>query len=646
MKYQLAILILLAVNKCYSQQFAICNEESGVDHVYQQLGFIGGGAAFFDADNDGDDDLYVTSGFGMDHFYCNNGDGTFLNKSIEAGFFITSEHYTTAVTVGDINNDGYQDLFVCTRGNSYQSFTKNFLYLNLQDGSFVDIWDHLEDIDQTYSTGASFVDFDNDGLLDIYILNYVDQAGFEYDPISGEVIGYDHTCFDNLLYRNIDGINFERISLQQVQSQGCSLGVCATDIDHDRDMDLLLANDFGEFVVGNKTYKNNYPNISFTEVGSSLGLNHEIYGMGVAHGDYDNDGNIDYYMTNFGSNILLKNENGIFTDLAKETGCDDTWFVEDQYLSVSWGCFFADFNNDSFLDLFVANGWIPSPEFIDSKLGQDDVIFLNDRGESFNRAENLGISNTDVSRGACYSDFDNDGDIDIFVVSQTVPANQQGWSSKLFRNDLESKNYLQVELKGSEASTNAFGTLVEVFYNGHSLIRESISASSHASQNTAILHFGLDTIPFVDSLKIDWLLESQKDTTYYNISTNQRLIISVDSLNTFENYYQIPDSISVDTMVIDTMSMDTMMIDTISNILGSKQKNNFFTFPNPADHCFFINHQDFLIGKEYYFMTTLGRKFTKNIISKECINITHLKAGLYYICIPEYNIVLPFIKAF
>ena len=515
-------LILCGFLDTSAQVFTLVNEEVGIDHVFNQTGFTGGGAAFFDADNDGDDDLYITSGNSLDHFYINNGDGTFTDKAIEAGFFLTSDLYTTSVTVGDVNNDGYQDLFVCTRGNVYEPFSKNLLYINQHDGTFEDVWDQILSIDKSYSMGATLVDYDSDGLLDLYVINYIDEAEFVFDQNTGEIIAYNHTCFDNLLYKNIDGISFERQSLFGAQDGGCSLAVVATDVDLDKDLDLLVANDFGEFVIPNKLYANNNPLQSFTEVSSELGMDQAIYGMGIANGDYDNDGDIDYYITNFGNNLLLENEAGQFSDVAKTLGCDDTWFVQDQYLSISWGCVFADFDNDSFLDLYVGNGWIPSPNFIDSALNQDDVLFMNNKGQSFEQSFTSGISNTDVSRGVCYSDYDKDGDLDVFVVSQTVPSNQGGWTSKLFRNDTpELGNYLQVQLVGSTYNTNAYGSRVEIFAEDNSFVREHISGSSHCSQNSAIMHFGLDTISIVDSIKVDWFYENHKDTTYYNIDVNQ-----------------------------------------------------------------------------------------------------------------------------
>lgn len=629
-----------------AQAFSLSNEESGVNHVFRQNGFIGGGAAFFDADNDGDDDLYVTSGSEIDRFFLNNGDGTFQDKTFDAGFFQTIDNYTTSVSVGDVNNDGYQDLFVCTRGNVYQTFTKNFLYLNLKDGSFEDIWAQFTEDDLAYSMGSTFIDYNQDGLLDVYITNYIQEGAFLTDSLSGEIIGYDHTCFDNFLYKNIDGLSFERQMQSEVADGGCSLAVVASDIDSDKDLDLFVANDFGEFIVGNKLYESNGGE-NFTEVSSSFGMDQAIYGMGIANGDYDNDGDFDYYVTNFGSNLLLENQNGQFSDVALSTGCDDTWMIENELLSISWGCIFADFNNDRFLDLYVANGWVPSPSFIPSAIGQEDALFMNNNGESFERSFTSGISNRDVSRGVCYSDFDNDGDVDVFVVSQTVPLNGGGWSSKLFKNETtDLGNYLQIKLIGNSFSTDAFGTTVEIYSQGQSFIREHNSGSSHASQNSSVLHFGLDTLSLIDSLKVNWLPESFQDTCYYNIEVNQKLVITTDSIFKDLDFYSINiDTMNVDTMNVDTMNIDTMIVDTTSFNEFDFDENQLNLFPNPTEEKLFISSNFDLKNCKVEIINANGIS-TEVALENEIIYINQLPSGIYFLSIKceGSSVVKKFIK--
>ncbi len=561
-KRNIGLLLIVAFSQSllFAQNFTEVSLGVGVDHIFRHSGFIGGGVAFLDTDNDGDDDLYITSGRDIDQFYINNGDGTFTLQSIEAGLFLTSEFYTTGVAFGDVNRDGFQDIFVTTRGDVYNPFGKNFLFLNQKNNTFLDIWGQLEDADFAYSIGATLFDYDADGLLDIYVVNYVDQSAFLFDD-DDNIIGYDHTCFENLLYRNIDGIQFERIDGSPVSGSACSLALCATDVDLDSDQDIFVANDFGEFLFPNTLYQNDNGE-GFINSAEELQMDQAIYGMGICNSDYNHDGLMDYYVSNLGSNLLLENQGGVFENIAIDKGVDDTWFNEDEgWYSISWGCLFADFDNNSYSDLYVANGWVSTPDFIASALNQNDVYFSNTDGQ-FVQEEGLGIENTDVSRGVAYSDYDNDGDLDILVVSQNVPISFGNWQTKLYRNDADSLgNYLQINLVGYLSNTNGFGSKVTLHFNGQKYYQELVGASSHCSQNSSTLHFGLDTISSVDTIVVDWLGDIENDTIY-NVFANQRITIYEDSLAT---------------------ALDTMALDTSTAIFNQTFSNyTIRCFPNPT----------------------------------------------------------------
>jgi len=574
-RHSITIFLLLLFIKGIGQEVFFKEEhvERGIDHIFRHAGFIGGGAAFFDFDNDGDDDLYLTSGQDMDQLYENDGTGYFTLISLEAGLIITQGYYTTGVTCGDINQDGFDDIFVTTRNSDYDTFAKNLLFLNQGDRTFIDIWWGISENDYNYSINPNFIDFDLDGDLDIYVTNYIENANVEQDE-NNNTIAYDHICFENLFFENLGNGMFSEIgSTQAINSRGCSLASLTTDYDMDGDSDLLVANDFGEFVESNNFYNNNYPNLGFTDLGETLGADQRIYGMGIAHGDFDLDGDFDYYITNYGRNILLQNEGTHFTEMARELNIDDTYITGDSLLAIGWGAVFLDIDNDMDLDLYVGNGYVPGPDFIPSFIKQPDRLFLNEGGTFRNITEEAGIENTSTTRGVAYSDIDLDGDLDIFVLNEKVPLNDNTVRSKLYINQsTTTNNYIQVSLEGSDVNKNGIGSIVKVQSESKTLVKELVNASSHCSHNSRVLHFGLGQEK-VEKLEIFW--PGQQDTTVVlqpNINSRIRIIQEMMNL----------DSIEVDSTIIDSMMIDTTIIDTISRINELNDEPIFSIFPNPS----------------------------------------------------------------
>ena len=182
-------LLLSTLTATYAQHFIEVQNLVGIDHVVDNFALM----AFFDADNDGDDDLYLTGGLAVDHFYRNNGDGTYSYQTEQAGFTGTDFYYTTGVTAGDVDNDGFKDLFVYTWRNDDGGLGRNLFYHNNGDGTFTEGWPFPADT--AFTMGATFLDYDLDGWLDLYVVNYVEIADFIYD--GGTIIGFEHTCFGN-----------------------------------------------------------------------------------------------------------------------------------------------------------------------------------------------------------------------------------------------------------------------------------------------------------------------------------------------------------------------------------------------------------------------------------------------------------------
>ena len=533
LKTSIYLSFFLWVQQCHAQHFLEFQDSANIDHIFNHTGFLGGGAAFFDYDNDRDDDLYITSGNERDHFYENNGDGTFTYKSIDAGFIATKLYYTTGVIAGDIDNDGFKDLFITTWFSDFEPTGKNLLYKNNGDGTFTEIWNHTEEKDNTQCMGATFIDYDLDGLLDIYTVSYVEDAAFIYDD-NGVIIGFDHLCHENRFYHNLGNSEFEEISSGiYLNDTGCALAVTSTDFDADGDMDIYVANDFGEFIQPNKLFRNNIIELDFMEVGANYGADASIYGMGIAVGDIDNDLDMDYYATNYGKNVLLKNNGNTFSNITDASGAGDEWIIEDSLMAVGWGTALLDIDNDADLDLYVGNGYIPGPGFLNTFIFQNDKLFLNNNNLDFSDVGvEYGIENKFTTRGVSFSDYDNDGDLDVLAVVENVPVNNLEWATVLYNNQKGNENnWLQVTLEGIETNRDAFGSKVYLYADDKTFLTEISGGGSHASHVSSRAHFGLNDIDHIDSLQIAWT-GGKRLQTLYDLDVNQHIYVTEDTAST------------------------------------------------------------------------------------------------------------------
>jgi len=310
------------------------------------------------------------------------------------------------VITGDIDNDGYRDVFVTTWIDEH-----NLLFKNNGDGTFQEISASAGILDTALSTAASFGDFNLDGFLDIYVVNYIDPSKPPTDDS-----GFYYTCSPNYLYMNNGNETFTEVaSLYGVADTGCGLAIAFTNYDQDSDVDIYIANDFGAWVLHNSLYQNNYPSPDFSNVSVSSSMNDAIYGMGIAIGDYDEDGDLDYYVTNLGRNVLRNNQgNGLFIDLTDSAGVANT-YTDSNLFAVGWGTAFLDYDNDTYLDLFVVNGHIPADSIIANAPSNPDVFYKNNGDGTFtDLSASLGVDDTSMARGFALGDYDNDGDLDLF----------------------------------------------------------------------------------------------------------------------------------------------------------------------------------------------------------------------------------------
>lgn len=535
--------LALLWNISVSQTFQALDETSGIDHVFKEFGQMGGGCVFFDYDNDGWEDLYLTSGLSKDKLYRNMGNGTFREMP-SAGFQITENFYTTAAVSGDINNDGYRDLLVTTWNgkDNLGNFERNLLFVNNGNGTFSETGLTSGLTETSFTMGASMIDYNNDGFLDIYVVNYIKERRFTYDA-DGEITGFDHECFENLFYENNkDGTFTEKSAALGINNSGCALAVMPTNFDQDDDQDLYIANDFGAYILTNALYQNNYPDASFSDVSGISQTDVGIYAMGIAYADIDKDSDFDYYVTNLGRNVLLENNgSGTFLDITSNATVENTNTSDfgGMALTTGWGTAFLDVNNDTWPDLFVANGRVPS-SFLPTGENDPNKLYLNNGDSTFSDISmTAGIDDPRRGRGMAYCDFDKDGDLDIMVVVQNMNGDIDS-SSKFFINQLnpstaKDKNWVQFDLEGVSINRDAIGAKIILTVNGETLVQEIHGQGSHCSQHSLVLHFGLAENTVIDSAEIIWSSASKQ--IFLDVEVNHRYLLKEgdDTLQIDEN---------------------------------------------------------------------------------------------------------------
>lgn len=529
----LLLTFLLYYSTVEAQIYREVSDSIGIQHVYNSQMLMGGGCAFFDYDNDGDDDLYLSGGYARDYLYQNTGNGQFVEVGIAAGLASTANYYTFGVTTGDIDNDGDRDIFITTFVDEDQQganlFHNNKLFTNNGNGTFLDESIQAGIVDSSLSVAASFGDVNKDGYLDIYVVNYIADDGPLYDS-TGQLNGIFSRGFPNFYYiNNGNGTFRQEASTQGVADTGCGLAVAFTDYDNDNDVDIYIANDFGEWGRRNTLYQNQSLTNTLTDVSTTSGTDIGLFGMGIAIGDYDEDLDLDYYVTNLGRNVLLHNNgNGTFADTTAYAGVENQ-YVDSVLLATGWGCAFLDYNNDSYLDLFVANGQMEMPPgFRETHPEDPNKMYHNNGDGTFTDTTNhLQLDSKTIAHGMAYSDFDNDGDLDIVVnvIDVAIPSDSTP-HSLFYRNDGASsgQNWVQIDLQGTISNRDAYGSHVLVYAAGRVFLREVDGGSSHASQHSSIQHIGLGTITSVDSVAVIWPNTGREVFSTININQKNHLI--------------------------------------------------------------------------------------------------------------------------
>lgn len=441
------------------------------------------------------------------HLYRNNQNGTFLDVAREAGVARTG--WQTGVCVGDFDNDGWDDLFAADWGH-------NTLFRNKGDGTFQDVTRDagLRKEQVRWASGCTWLDYDRDGSLDLFVANYI-----ELDIDKTAPPGKDPGCIwkgipvlcgprglpggTNLLYRNLGNGKFEDVSeTSGITRPGPAYSITASSFDFNNDQwpDIYVAVDSRQSLF----FENRHDG-TFEETGMIAGCafsenGSEQAGMGVAVADYDRNGWLDIFKTNFQDdtcNLYQNTGNGIFRDVAVRAGLA----VHTQY--VNWGAGFVDIDNDGWVDIFHVTGHVyPRAE---SELGiplKTPRFVYHNRGDGrftdVSSEMGPGVTQKFASRGCAFGDYDNDGDVDVVVLNMNDRPS-------LLRCDSRSGNsWITLKLVGTKSNRSAIGTRARITADGDVQINEVHSGSSVMSQNDLRLHFGLGKSKKVDLLEIIW----------------------------------------------------------------------------------------------------------------------------------------------
>ena len=529
---------------------------------------MGSGAGFADIDNDGDIDLYIvnisgpfTQG-GESHkgnanaLYRNNGDGTFTDITRAAG--VGHQGYGMGCVFADYDGDADLDLYLTTYG-------ENVLYRNNGNATFTDVTEAAGVDCELWSTGAAFADVDGDTDLDLYVCNYVtydleqleqmkEESLQSGKPVPSALNPHVFEPQDNVFYRNNgDGTFTDATDETGIAAVGGrSMQAIFSDFDNDNDVDLYVANDTST----NHIYRNDGGG-AFTDVSAESWAADFRGSMGLTAGDYDADGDIDLFMSHW-----VDEENALYRNLLKETvgsqqsavgkepfvAESDTQpphtesrkpkaesqhirFVDESYTAmlaeesikqIGWGTTLFDYDNDGDLDIFVTNGStfqeLRQPEVL---IPQADMLFRNNGDETFTDvSQEAGIAALPirVGRGATFGDYDNDGDVDIFIVNNHAPPT-------LLRNEGGNRsNWLHVKLVGTEANRNAIGAKIQVKTADQTQIREIYAGDSYMSFNSLIAEFGVGNATQIETLQVTW--QNGETQKFHNIPANQRIHIT------------------------------------------------------------------------------------------------------------------------
>ena len=515
------------------------NVWGGVDKKRNIIETKGSGIAFFDYDNDGWLDIYLTNGSRLDehwtpgkepttHLFKNNRDGTFTDVTEKSG--LGRSGWQTGVCVGDYDNDGWDDLFCTFWGH-------NILFHNNGNGTFTDVTRKvgLQQEHGRWGTGCTFFDYDRDGHLDLFVCNFV-----KLDPDTPLTMDHQSFCQwkgvptmcgprglpgdTNILYHNNGDGTFTDVSEKAgILKPGPRYSITSVSYDFDNDgwPDIYVAVDSEPSIL----FKNNRDG-TFTDLAVMAGCaynddGHEQAGMGLGVADYDCDGWFDIFKTNFADdtcNLYHNNGDGTFSDLSFDSGVG----INNSY--VAWGCGFIDYDNDGWSDIVQVNGHV-YPEIDHYNFGETfknpRLVYKNLGNGHFKDVSATmgpGMTAKYSSRGTAFGDFDNDGGMDVLIL------NMNELPSLLKNVGGNKQNWIKIKLVGTKCNRTAIGARVRVVTGKHIQMDEVNSGTSVMSQNDLRLHFGLGTVETVDMIEVKWPT-TQKLEKFTRVKANQIITI-------------------------------------------------------------------------------------------------------------------------
>ncbi|NNC49221.1 MAG: VCBS repeat-containing protein [Flaviramulus sp.] len=547
-----------------------------IEYLYY---YNGGGVALGDINNDGLDDIYLSANQKPDKLYLNLGGLKFKDISVSSGISIDST-WSTGVTMADVNNDGLLDIYVSKVGNYKGLKASNELYINKGDSTFKELSKDYGLKFSGFSTQASFFDYDNDGDLDMYLLNHSVHSPYSYG--NSDLRTKSDALSGDILYEN-KKVNGETNFIDVTDKAGIynsplgyGLAIATSDINNDGFIDIYIGNDFHE---NDYLYINNGDK-TFTESSAEFFNHTSRFTMGVDIADITNNGKLDIItldMMPYKADIFLKS-GGEDTDkvnqIKKSFGFQQqyarnhlqvnngSYFVDAALLAEthatdwSWSPLIMDYDNDGLNDIYITNGIYKRPNDLDyinylsnldfakyAKSEQDtleqklintmpmlnlpNVLFQNKSNLVFDKKLVDNHNTSTYSNGAAYSDLDNDGDLDLVV-------NNINEKATLLENK-SSNNYLTINLLGKNNSINTNGAKVYLYSDEQSFYKEQTTVKGFLSSSTSKVHFGLGNVATIDSLKVIWN-NGHQQTEKNNIKINSE--ITINEQNTSKYVYK------------------------------------------------------------------------------------------------------------